>query len=128
MLFNPSLRRSGRRLLSTLAGLAVLALVCGAVFWMMRAGRGDGAYYTPGVTPSREECVLAKMKTYNKLTKQTLTNIAQECELTVQSIEGHETLRKAWEARQAARVAEPQPEQQPATAAPERDRLRRVWN
>jgi hypothetical protein len=128
MLSTLNLRRSGRRLLSTVISLAVLAAVSGAAVWMLRAGKSDDTYYTPGVTPSREQCVLAKMKTYAKLTQQTLINIAQECELTVQSIEGHEVLRKAWEARQAARAAEPQPAPQPAVTAPEGDRVRRVWN
>src|SRR3546814_4936342 len=72
--------------------------------------------------------LLAKMKTYAKVTKQTLTNIAEECELTVQSIEGHEKLRKAWEAREAARPPEPLPAAEPAKTQPEGDKLRRVWN
>ncbi|MFC3674825.1 hypothetical protein [Ferrovibrio xuzhouensis] len=129
MLYTLKLRRSGRRLLPTIAGLAVLFVVCGGVVMLLRSGGGsDGPYYTPGVTPSREECVLAKMKTYAKVTKQTLTNIAEECELTVQSIEGHEKLRRAWEAREAARPPEPLPAAEPAKAQPEGDKLRRVWN
>src|SRR3546814_6380917 len=92
----------------------------------LSGSRSDGPYYTPGVTPSREECVLAKMKTYAKVTKQTLTNIAEECELTVQSIEGHEKLRKAWEAREAARPPEPLPAAEPAKTQTEGDKLRRV--
>lgn len=123
-----NLRRAGGRLLSAAIGLTALLLVGAGIGWMLRSGKSDGPYYTPGVTPSREECVLAKMKTYAKLTRQTLTNIAQECELTVQSIEGHETLRKAWEAREATRASEPQPAAEPAKAQPEGDKLRRVWN
>lgn len=129
MLYTLKLRPGGRRLLSTVAGVAVLLVVCGGVAMLFRSGsRSDGPYYTPGVTPSREECVLAKMKTYAKLTKQTLTNIAEECELTVQSIEGHEKLRKAWEAREAARPPEPAPAAEPTKTQPEGDKLRRVWN
>lgn len=69
------------------------------------------------------------MKTYAKIDKLTLQAIAAECELTVQSIEGHEVMRKAWEARQAARLAEPKPAPAPVVVEPppESDRLRRVW-
>lgn len=86
----------------------------------------EAAFYTPGVTPKREDCVIAKMKSYNKLDKQILQNIAFECELTVQSIEGHEKLRQAWEDRQTVREAAPKPAAEPAPPA-ESDRLRRVW-
>ena len=104
-----------------LAGLVLL-------FW---PGRGkDAVFYTPGVTPSREDCVMTKMKTYAKLDKPTLQAIAMECELTVQSIEGHEGMCKAWEARQANRPAEVKLGPAPAAApepAPQGDTLRRVW-
>src|SRR3546814_12870363 len=120
MLYTLKLRRTGGRLISAFAGLAGLLVVCGGVAMLFRSGsRSDGPYYTPGVTPSREECVLAKMKTYAKVTKQTLTNIAEECELTVQSIEGHEKLRKAWEASDAARPPEPPAAAEPANPHPQ---------
>ena len=106
--------------LPLLAGLVLL-------FW---PGRGkDAAFYTPGVTPSREECVLQKMKSYAKIDRPTLQAIAMECELTVQSIEGHEGMRKAWLARQANRPAEVKPAPSPAAepAPAQGDTLRRVW-
>lgn len=87
----------------------------------------ETTFYTPGITPKREDCVIAKMKTYNKLDKQTLQNIAFECELTVQSIEGHEKLRQAWQERQAVREAVPKPVTPEATTPAEADRMRRVW-
>jgi len=130
VLSDMKLRRFDRRRLSTVGGVFIVLLLLGAAAMMLRPGASSSPFYTPGVTPSREDCVLAKMKTYAKLNKQTLANIATECELTVQSIEGHEVLRKAWEAREAARAAEPKaPAPEPATAEPaEKDRLRRVWN
>jgi len=88
----------------------------------------DAVFYTPGVTPKREDCVMTKMKSYAKIDKLTLQSIAMECELTVQSIEGHEKLRQAWQERQAVRDAmpKPAPAAEPVPAA-EGDRLRRVW-
>lgn len=110
----------------------MILLLLGTVVWLIRpgsAGRED-RYYVPGVTPSREDCVIAKMKNYNRIDRLVMQAIATECELTVQSIEGHETLRKAWEARQAVREAAPKPAA-PAPVAepapPEGDRVRRVW-
>lgn len=67
------------------------------------------------------------MKTYSKIDKQVLQSIAFECELTVQSIEGHEKLRQAWEDRQAVREAAPRPAAAEPTAPAEGDRMRRVW-
>lgn len=88
----------------------------------------DGTnFYTPGVTPKREDCVLAKMKNYTKIDKLTMQNIAMECELTVQSIEGHEKLRQEWQQRQAVREATPKPAVAEPAAPTEGDRLRRVW-
>lgn len=118
-----------RRHISSLAiAVVTIPVLVGLVFALWPSGKADSAFYTPGVTPSREECVMAKMKTYNKVDKQTLQAIAVDCELTVQSIEGHEGMRKAWEARQASRPAEPKPVAQPAAEAPaEGDRMRRVW-
>jgi len=120
------LRRHIGSLAITVVGIPLLV---GLVFLFWPGGRSDDAFYRPGITPSREECVLAKMKTYAKIDKLTLQSIASECELTVQSIEGHEVMRKAWEARQAARQAEPKPAAAPVAAEPppESDRLRRVW-
>lgn len=91
------------------------------------AREADATFYTPGVTPKREDCVIAKMKTYNKIDKQILQSIAAECELTVQSIEGHEKLRQAWQERQAVRDAAPKPAAAEPTAPAEADRVRRVW-
>lgn len=108
--------------------VVTLPVLGGLVYALWTTGRPETAvFYQPGVTPSREECVLAKMKTYAKIDKLTLQAIAAECELTVQSIEGHEVMRKAWEARQAARQAEPKPAPAEPEPAAEPDRLRRVW-
>src|SRR3546814_16634009 len=108
MLYTLKLRRTGGRLISAFAGLAVLLVVCGCVAMPFRSGsRSDGPYYTPGVPPSRERCVLAKMKTYAQVTKQTLTHIAEACELPVLCTEGHRKLRKAGKARDEPRPPTP---------------------
>lgn len=106
----------------------MILAILGAVGVMIRSDpRIDSTtYYTPGVTPKREDCVLAKMKTYAKLDAQVMQTIAMECELTVQSIEGHEKLRREWEQRQAVREAAPKPVAEPVTPV-EGDRTRRVW-
>lgn len=107
----------------------IIISLLGGVAYTLRPSSfdADTRFYTPGVTPKREDCVMAKMKAYNKLDKQMLQAIAFECELTVQSIEGHEKLRQAWQERQAAREAAPKPAVPEATTPAEADRVRRVW-
>lgn len=108
--------------------MIVISILGGVAYALRPSMRGpDASFYTPGVTPKREDCVMAKMKTYAKLDKQVLQAIALECELTVQSIEGHEKLRQAWEERQAVREATPKPAAVEAAPAQEKDQLRRVW-
>jgi hypothetical protein len=124
------LRRFDRRLLISGSSVLAVLLLLGYVGYMLRpfTRDSDSNFYTPGVTPNREDCVISKMKNYAKIDRMVMQSIAQECELTVQSIEGHEKLRKAWEERQAIREATPKPAATPEPAAPaESDRLRRVW-
>lgn len=124
------LRRLDRRLLISGSAIVAVILTLGYVGYTLRpsARNAEAEFYTPGVTPKREDCVIAKMKNYAKLDKMVMQSIALECELTVQSIEGHEKLRQAWEERQAVREAAPKPAAAPEPAAPaETDRLRRVW-
>lgn len=107
----------------------MILVLLGVVGFLIRPDpKIDGVnFYTPGMTPTREDCALAKMKNYAKLDKQVMQAIAMECELTVQSIEGHEKLRKAWEERQAVREVAPKPAAAEPAAPAEGDRLRRVW-
>lgn len=124
------LRRLDRRLLISSIGVAVIISLLAGVGYALRPTTTrdtEAAFYTPGVTPKREDCVIAKMKNYNKIDKQMLQNIAFECELTVQSIEGHEKLRHAWQERQSVRDAAPKPATPEATTPAEADRTRRVW-
>src|SRR3546814_12827741 len=73
-----------RRHKSTLAIAAVtIPLVVGLVYALWRDVRPDESFYRPGVTPSREDCVLAKMKPYAKIDRMTLQSIAPACELPV---------------------------------------------
>lgn len=123
------MQRLDRRLLISGSGVAAIILILGFVGYMLRPGaqQAEVNFYTPGVTPKREDCVMAKMKNYAKLDKSVLQAIAMECELTVQSIEGHEVLRREWEQRQAVRDAAPKPAAAEPTAPAETDRVRRVW-
>ena len=123
------LRRTDRRLLISGIGAAVILSILAGVGYLLRptTREAEATFYTPGVTPKREDCVMAKMKTYNKIDKQMLQSIAFECELTVQSIEGHEKLRHAWQERQAVREAAPKPAATETATPAEADRMRRVW-
>lgn len=125
----PFLRRTDRRLLISGIGAAVILSILAGVGYALRptTREAETTFYTPGVTPKREDCVMAKMKTYNKIDKQMLQSIAFECELTVQSIEGHEKLRHAWQERQAVREAAPKPAAVETPTPAEADRMRRVW-
>lgn len=118
-----------RRVIAYGGGALAILVILGGVGMMIRPDpKIDGTtFYTPGVTPKREDCVLAKMKNYAKIDALALQTIATECELTVQSIEGHEKLRREWEQRQAVREAAPKPAAAEPTAPAEGDRLRRVW-
>jgi hypothetical protein len=108
--------------------LVILALLATVGALVRNDPRIDGtSFYTPGMTPTREDCVLSKMKSYAKIDRLAMQSIAMECELTVQSIEGHEKLRKEWEQRQAVRDATPKPATAEPTAPAEGDRNRRVW-
>lgn len=123
------LQRFDRRWLINGSGVVVIVLILGFVGYMLRPGARDAEtnFYALGVTPKREDCVIVKMKSYAKIDRQILQAIAQECELTVQSIEGHEVLRREWEQRQAVREAAPKPAAPEPTAPAETDRVRRVW-
>lgn len=105
---------------------AVLLVALGVyTFWPRDGGQGN---YATGANTSRETCFYDRIRQYATVNKQVLFQIAQECELTVQSIEGHAQMRREWEARQASKPA-PAPAPTPAaTEAPaEKDQLRRVW-
>jgi hypothetical protein len=122
-------RRKNRRALLVSVGAAVIILILAGVAYALRptSREIDANFYTPGVTPKREDCVIAKLKNYNRIDKQMLQNIATECELTVQSIEGHEKLRQAWQERKAVRDTIPSATPPEPAVPAEGDRLRRVW-
>jgi hypothetical protein len=112
-------------------GIVVLLLLVGAgIYTFFISMPREKAFYTPGAVPSREDCFYGKLAQYKNVTRQIIFQTAQECELEVQSIEGHEQMRQEWVERQAEkarqRAANPQPA--PAPEEPrEQDRLRRVW-
>lgn len=86
-------------------------------------------YYTPGKVPSRDDCFYEKINRFKNLNKQILFQAAQECELEVQSIEGHEQERLEWLERkaEAARSRPAAPAAQEPQPQQELDRVRRVW-
>ncbi|MBP7064210.1 hypothetical protein [Ferrovibrio sp.] len=116
------------RLLLWLGGLLLLALVSGYIGVSIVKDE-EKPFYQPGVIPSREECFIEKLSRYSKLTKQILFQAGQECELEIQSIEGHEQRRIEWLQEQAEKrrlQKEAPPPEAPAPAAPI-DTVRRVW-
>lgn len=116
------------RLLLWLGGLLLLALVSGYIGVSIVKDE-EKPFYQPGVIPSREECFIDKLSRYSKLTKQILFQAGQECELEIQSIEGHEQRRIEWLQEQAEKrrlQKEAPPPEAPAPAAPI-DTVRRVW-
>lgn len=114
-------------------GFALLALfaLAGIFSFAVLPGQ-EKPFYTPGKVPTREECFYEKLAIFKNVTRQIIFQAAQECEIEVQSLEGHEQMHQDWVERQAekarqhaARKAEPQPvaEEEPK----ELDRVRRVW-
>lgn len=112
------------------AGLALL-VIAGLFGYIMLPGT-DKPYYTPGNIPSREDCFYEKLAIFKNVTKQIIFQAAAECELEVQSLEGHEQMRQEWierqaeKARQRAAQKAAEPEVQPEQPQ-ELDRVRRVW-
>lgn len=116
------------RLLLWLGGLLLLALVSGYIGVSIVKDE-EKPFYQPGVIPSREECFIDKLSRYSKLTKQILFQAGQECELEIQSIEGHEQRRIEWLQEQAEKrrlQKEAPPPEAPPPAAPV-DTVRRIW-
>lgn len=117
----------------SIIGLGALALlVLGGIFSFAVVPSKDKAFYTPGKVPSREECFYDKLAIFKNVTRQIIFQAAQECELEVQSLEGHEQMRQEWIERQAEkarlRAAEKtEPPPPPAEEPKELDRVRRVW-
>lgn len=114
-------------LISAAVSIGAVLLVALGVYTFWPRGGGQANYAT-GANASRETCFYDRIRQYATVNKQVLFQIAQDCELTVQSIEGHAQMRREWEARQASKPA-PAPVPVPAAAEPpgEKDQLRRVW-
>lgn len=112
-----------------LLGLLVLA----GFFSLVMMPNKEEAYYTPGRIPTREDCFYEKLAVFKNVNRQIIFQVASDCELEVQSLEGHEQMRQEWIERQAEKarqraaekvVAEPAP---PTEQPQELDRVRRVW-
>lgn len=113
--------------------IALLILIGAGLYTFYLSLPKEKPFYTPGVVPSREDCFYGKLAQFRNITKQILFTAAQECEIEVQSVEGHEQRRQEWIERQAERerqrALQPQPVQpEPVPEEPaEKDRVRRVW-
>lgn len=118
--------------LSFLGILLLLALVGAGLYSFVINAPQEQTFYTPGAVPKREDCFYTKLAQFRNVTKQIIFSAAQECELEIQSIEGHEQMRQEWIERQAEkarqRAAQQVAEPAPAPEEPkEKDTLRRVW-
>ena len=114
-------------------GFAVLALfaMAGVFSFAVLPGQ-EKPFYTPGKVPTREECFYDKLAIFKNVTRQIIYQTALECEVEVQSLEGHEQMRQDWVERQAEKArlhaAQKKAEPQPVAEEPkELDRVRRVW-
>jgi hypothetical protein len=110
--------------------VGLLFLIGAGLYSFMLSMPKEKPFYTPGKVVSREECFDAKLAQFKNVTRQIIFSAAQECEIEVQSVEGHEKIRLEWVERQAEkarqRAANPQPVA-PAEEPKEKDTLRRVW-
>jgi hypothetical protein len=90
-------------------------------------------YFTPGKSiPSREDCFYDKLAKFKNVNRQIIFQVANECELEVQSLQGHEKMYDAWVQEQAERARERAAQKaaeqaKPAETPKEGDRVRRVW-
>ncbi len=117
------------RLLTGLGAVLLFAILSGYI-GMSIVKEDEKPFYQPGAIPSREECFIEKLSRYTKLNRQILFQAGQECELEVQSLEGHEQRRLEWLEEQAVKRREQK--QMPAIAQPQEpvapvDTVRRVW-
>lgn len=112
-------------------GVMLLLLLAAAGAWTLyQSLPKEKPFYTPGVVQSRDDCFYGKLAQFSNLTRQILYNAAQECEIEVQSVEGHEQRRQEWIERQAERERQRalNPDPAPVVEEPkEKDTLRRVW-
>ena len=111
--------------------MALLLLAAAGAYTFYAALPKEKPFYTPGVVQSRDDCFYGKLAQFKNLTRQILFAAAQECEIEVQSVEGHEQRRQEWMERQAERERQRALQPQSAQAAPEepkeKDTIRRVW-
>lgn len=124
-------RLSGLQRLGLFGGMILAVLVVAGIFGMAGLSLREEAYYEPGKPlPSREDCFYEKLSRFQNINRQIIAQAASDCELEVQSLEGHEQRRQEWMQRQAERArqraAEPPPVAVEETPQ-EPDRVRRVW-
>ncbi|WP_298727790.1 hypothetical protein [uncultured Ferrovibrio sp.] len=113
--------------------MLVLLMVAGFIGLVMVPSQ-EKVYYTPGKIPTREDCFYERLALFKNVTRQIIYQVASDCELEVQSLEGHEQMRQEWIERQAqkarqraAQKAAAEPPPPPPEEPQELDRVRRVW-
>lgn len=117
--------------LGIFGGLALGLLAVGGIVNFAINSPKEKPFYTPGQVPSRDDCFYGKLAQFKNVTRQIIFQAGQECEIEVQSLEGHEQKRQEWIERQAEKARQRAADPVVQTPAPaeeqEKDRVRRVW-
>lgn len=127
---SPLSRFSALQRFGVIGGLLLALLAVAGLFGAATITLREEPYFVPGrPVPTKEECFYDRLARFKNINRQIIVQVAQECELEIQSLQGHEKMYDAWVEEQAERArqraeqkAEPLPE-----APKEVDRVRRVW-
>jgi hypothetical protein len=124
-------RFSGLQRLGAAGLLLLLLLIAAGIYGMVTVSLEEKPYFTPGkAIPNREDCFYDKLAKFKNVNKQIIFQAANECELEIQSLQGHEKMYDAWVQEQAERArqrAAQKAQPKPAEPPNEGDRVRRVW-
>lgn len=125
-------RLSGLQRLGFVGVLLLLVLIVAGIYGMVKVSLQEKPYFTPGKSiPTREDCFYDKLAKFKNVNRQIIYQVANECELEVQSLQGHEKMYEDWVQEQAEKARERAAQKAAEPAAPaapkEGDRVRRVW-
>ena len=126
-------RLTGLQRLGFAGVLLLLVLLVAGIYGMVKVALEQKPYFVPGKPiPSREDCFYDHLAKFRHVNKQIIFQAANECELEIQSLEGHEKMYDEWvqeqEQKAQERAAQKAAQQaKPAEQPSAGDRVRRVW-